>query len=198
MSVKDILVHKDNLFISYNREVSDECFNTSILRADLNYNYLNFENFDYDDCISGLNPSSSMKGGGGRMFPYKNKLLFTIGDSGSLRSQEDDFLLGKIIEIDLETKNFEIISKGHRNPQGLVYLKDRDKIFSSEHGANGGDEFNQIFKNKNYGWPISSYGTGPQLYQNHKDHGFEEPLIHFTPSIGPSEIIQAPREFSVV
>ena len=40
--------------------------------------------------------------------------------------------------------------------------------------------------------PISSYGTnydGTTPFKlNHKDYGYEEPLIYFTPSIGISEI----------
>ena len=198
MSVKDILIYKDEIYISYNREVSEECFNTSILKADLNYNFLKFENFfTYNDCQSGVGKPVSMKGGGGRIVPYMDdKLLFTIGDSSSLRSQEDDFLLGKIITIDINTSEHEIISKGHRNPQGLIYMKDEDKIFASEHGSVGGDELNLIKKNKNYGWPISSYGKGPQKYRNHEEHGFEEPLHYFYPSIAPSEIVYVPKKFS--
>ena len=56
-----------------------------------------------------------------------------------------------------ENIEYNIFSLGHRNPQGLV-VKD-DFIFSLEHGPQGGDELNIILKGKNYGWPITSYGT---------------------------------------
>ena len=199
MSVKDILIHNEKIYLSYSKEVTKECFNTSILHADLNLDYLNFEDFfTYEDCQSGIGQVSVFgRGGGGRIYPYKkDKLLYSIGDTGSLRSQEDDFMLGKIVEIDIKTKKHSIISKGHRNPQGLIYLSKLDTIIASEHGSKDGGEINIIKKNKNYGWPISSYGKGPQLYTNHAEHGFEEPLHYFIPSVAPSELIKVPESFS--
>ena len=88
---------------------------------------------------------------------------------------------------------------GHRNPQGLFYDDENKVILSTEHGPLGGDEINLIKENKNYGWPISSYGDHydgtfkkeAPLYKSHKDYGFEEPLHYFNPSIGISEIIRA-------
>ena len=103
-----------------------------------------------------------------------------------------------------------MISKGHRNPQGLYYDKNRDIVYSTEHGPKGGDEININFKPdlkkiENYGWPISSYGIHygekrkgeydarylkEPLYKSHKDYGFVEPLKYFVPSIGISEILK--------
>ena len=44
----------------------------------------------------------------------------------------------------------------------------------------------------NFGWPISSYGVnydGTNPYKpSHKDYGYDEPFVNFTPSIGISEI----------
>jgi aldose sugar dehydrogenase len=58
-----------------------------------------------------------------------------------------------------------VFSKGHRNPQGLVFEKDAtgntfsgSKLFESEQGAVIDDEVNIIESGKNYGWPhISGY-----------------------------------------
>ena len=55
--------------------------------------------------------------------------------------------------INLNTKEFEIFSKGHRNSQGLAVMN--NIILSTEHGPRGGDELNRIYYNKNYGWPDS-------------------------------------------
>ena len=44
---------------------------------------------------------------------------------------------GKVLEIDKKTKEYKIISKGHRNPQGLYYNKYRDLIVSTDHGPKG-------------------------------------------------------------
>ena len=101
------------------------------------------------------------------------------------------------------------MSYGHRNPQGLKYLKNENLVISTEHGPIGGDEVNVIdldknLSDRNYGWPIASYGVGQQTnpssilddkkkYKSHE--GFIEPLIQYTPSIGISEIIEIPNKF---
>ena len=93
-----------------------------------------------------------------------------------------------------------IYSKGHRNPQGLFV--EGDLILSTEHGPRGGDEINKIEFNKNYGWPIASYGQkykktnekNPYM-MSHIEQGFEEPIYVFIPSIGISEIIKIPNDF---
>jgi len=79
-------------------------------------------------------------------------------------------------------------------------------ILSTEHGPYGGDEINKIIPNKNYGWPISSYGETYEFKigesefkysKNHKIKKFEEPIFSFVPSIGGiSEIIKIPNNFS--
>jgi aldose sugar dehydrogenase len=57
----------------------------------------------------------------------------------------------------------EIFSLGHRNPQGAALHPDTGELWSSEHGAQGGDEVNRVLAGRNYGWPLSSfsqeYGT---------------------------------------
>ena len=148
---------------------------------------------------------------GGRIVKFnKNEILLTVGDYGNWKvAQNENSIFGKIISINEESKEYKIISMGHRNPQGLKYIKKNNLIISTEHGPKGGDEVNIInlneTVNKNYGWPISSYGyhyDGKQrnyapLHKSHKDHGFIEPLIYFTPSIGISEILQVDDLFEV-
>ena len=91
-----------------------------------------------------------------------------------------------------------MISFGHRNPQGLKFVKGENLIINSEHGPKGGDEINfnyldKTSEEKNYGWDIASYGTpynGPDLFKkSHSKYGFVEPAIYFTPSIGISELL---------
>ena len=43
--VKDLFFFNEYLYFSFNREVTKGCFNTSILRAKINYEKLKFENF---------------------------------------------------------------------------------------------------------------------------------------------------------
>jgi hypothetical protein len=129
--------------------------------------------------------------------------------------QNKSSFFGKILSIDLKTRNIEIISMGHRNPQGLYYDPQNDLIFSTDHGPKGGDEINvDIYpkknKIKNYGWPKSSYGVRydedinfidescskellvkiAPLCKSHKNFGFEEPLKFFTPSIGITQLLR--------
>ena len=83
---------------------------------------------------------------GGRIKKYNNGLLLTLGDfdqdfpSKDLNVDSQDLSndFGKILYIQGEKS--EIISLGHRNPQGL--LVDNDNIFITEHGPQGGDEIN--------------------------------------------------------
>ena len=131
----------------------------------------------------------------------KEGLIFSIADNVADKPnnepQDDNSLNGKILFVSFDKTLSLIYSKGHRNPQGL--FSEGNLILSTEHGPRGGDEINKIEFNKNYGWPISSYGkkykktTG--YFQNHEKRGFKEPIFAFIPSIGISEIIKIPNDF---
>jgi len=119
-------------------------------------------------------------------------------------AQDEKSMFGKVLFIDLETKMHKIFSSGHRNPQGLTVAK--NSILSTEHGPRGGDEINLITYGNNYGWPLVSYGE-PYFWEekitkkykylkSHSDNGFSEPIYSFVPSIGISEIIKVPDDFS--
>lgn len=83
----------------------------------------------------------------------------------------------------------EIWSFGHRNLQGAAIGLD-GRLWTSEHGPQGGDEINRPEAGKNYGWPVITYGEnygggaiGDGL--STKD-GMEQPLHYWVPSIAPS------------
>ena len=135
---------------------------------------------------------------GCRFINYKNNILFSIGDRGD-RNNSQNFTSypGSIIKIDYEgnhkiTKEgwlSGIFSMGHRNPQGLIYIKEFDEIWSHEHGPKGGDEINIVKMGKNYGWPIVTYGKeywGGKIGVSKPVEGFEEPIWKWIPSIAPS------------
>lgn len=87
----------------------------------------------------------------------------------------------------------EIWSYGHRNPQGLAYDSERNRLWEIEHGPRGGDEINLIEPGKNYGWPEISYGKeywGPIAVGNgtHRK-GMEQPVKVYIPSIAPGSLI---------
>ena len=137
---------------------------------------------------------------GGRTVYVKedNSIILTTGDMGApILAQEEKSYYGKILKINLKNLKIEILSKGHRNPQGLAYDERTNLVFSTEHGPIGGDEVNLIRKGKNYGWPLASYGESDlEHLKSHKLHNFIEPLIYFTPAIGISEILYVYNESS--
>ena len=82
----------------------------------------------------------------------------------------------------------QIWSKGHRNPQGFT-IDDEGKLWTVEHGAQGGDEVNSPEAGKNYGWPEVSYGrnyNGAKIGVGTEAPGYEQPLWYWDPSIAPS------------
>jgi len=82
-----------------------------------------------------------------------------------------------------------IYTYGHRNPQGLTYDPDNDRVWETEHGPKGGDELNLIVAGKNYGWPLYSYGinyNGTTISENPKHEGIEDPKTNWVPSKAPS------------
>ena len=77
---------------------------------------------------------------------------------------------------------------------------------STEHGPYGGDEINKI-EMEIITVAISSYGEKYQFLKehkfnkytykkSHKNYNFTEPIFSFVPSIGISEIIAIPNNFS--
>ena len=222
-SLKDLVIDNNKIYVSFTEEIKENCWNTSLLYAEFNYEDIIFKKiFSPKECINALDnidQEFNAHQSGGRIVPVKNEkhIILTIGDYRSrFLAQDLQSVNGKIIKINVEKNSFEIISMGHRNPQGLLFDKDNNFILSTEHGPYGGDEINLIkFDEKNipnYGWPSASYGEhyGKKiqankskyekypLYKSHKDHNFIEPLKYFVPSIGISEIVKIDKKNYVV
>ncbi len=220
ISIKDILLKDNRIFISHINEKKNDCHNIEIIKGDLNFKLVKFENFfSYDECFVRGNIHAT----GGRMVSFNNnEILFTTGE-GLIKkgrpAQNSNSFFGKIFKININTKEFKLVSMGHRNPQGLFYDKESNIITSTEHGPAGGDEINIIkYSDKvaNYGWPISSYGDHEPddidlykrrgkltefleeqpLYKSHSKYSFEEPIKFYKPSIGISEIIKLPKNLN--
>ena len=83
----------------------------------------------------------------------------------------------------------EIWSFGHRNLQGAALAPD-GRLWTHEHGPQGGDELNRTEAGKNYGWPIitygENYGGGAIGTGINSQAGMEQPVHHWVPSIAPS------------
>ena len=231
-SLKDLFIFKNKIYLSYTEEIHEKCFNTGLIVGDINYKKIIFKRlFSSQDsfnkeltkskCIpvpisitSKLGEEFQPHQSGGRIISFdSNNILLSLGDYRNRDlAQNEKVTNGKIIKINLNDNSYEIISMGHRNPQGLIFDRENNFILETEHGPQGGDEINlidirKINSNKiqNFGWPIASYGEhygGKDnklneekykkypLYKSHVAHGFIEPIKSFVPSIGISEIVK--------
>jgi glucose/arabinose dehydrogenase len=142
---------------------------------------------------------------GGRMaFSPDGFLYVTAGERHQGAPAQDlAQTLGKVIRLNLDgstpsgnpfegvaNARAEIWTLGHRNPYGLVFATD-GRLFSSEHGPEGGDEFNIINRGANYGWRIVSEGNDGQVLPRHSTNpSFTAPLVSWTSSIAPGGMIQ--------
>ncbi len=83
----------------------------------------------------------------------------------------------------------EIWTLGHRNIQSATF-DDQGRLWTVEHGAQGGDEVNLIAKGKNYGWVVISYGeeySGDSIAGGATARdGYEQPAYYWDPVIAPS------------
>lgn len=83
----------------------------------------------------------------------------------------------------------EIFSYGHRNLQGAV-LDGEGRLWTHEHGPQGGDELNLTLAGRNYGWPVITYGEqygGGKIGAGITEKaGLEQPAAYWVPSIAPS------------
>lgn len=211
--IKDILIANNKIFLSFSNEIIKDCFNTGLLIADINLEFLNFQKHSLSEteCAKKLEMDNALQGG--RIINFSdNEIIITHGDWFQKNSaQNKESIFGKIIKYNFNNNKIDFVSYGHRNPQGLVYLKDKNILIETEHGPYGGDEVNIINLNdntieKNYGWPVASYGVGNQLnasvmfekrkkYKSHE--GFIEPVKYYIPSIGISEITKVPNKYFV-
>jgi len=217
--IKDVFIDNDNnIYISLSYEKEKNCFNTSILKAKMNLNFLNFEKFFIPNkCIKVKNDYGEFSAfhSGGRIISNENDLIVSMGEYRYRPyAQNPENIFGKIISINKKDKKIKIIAMGLRNPQGLFYDNNEDILFISEHGPKNGDEINikkGLYQSvTNFGWPISSYGEHyphenekktksiyekAPLYKSHKKYGFKEPLIYFNPGVAPSEILKLNKSF---
>ncbi len=214
-SIKDLFIYQNKIYVSFTEEIKEDCWNTSIIYSNMNYVEIKFKKFfSSEQCVHSIdNKDGEFEAlqSGGRIINFNNDILLTVGDYRSrFLAQDNKSINGKIIKINTDSLEYEILSMGHRNPQGLVFDNQQNIILETEHGPMGGDEINLIEITKinnsntlNYGWAISSagehYGGKDNeknidkykkypLHNSHSEFGFIEPLKSFVPSIGISEI----------
>jgi glucose/arabinose dehydrogenase len=123
-------------------------------------------------------------------FGPDRRLYVATGDAGQgALAQQADSLNGKFLALTPEQYRGaggvpEIVSRGHRNPQGFDWEPGTGRLIATEHGPTQGldgpggfDEINAIVPGGNYGWPVK-YGFDQT--------GFNAPLRVYRAPIAPS------------
>lgn len=100
---------------------------------------------------------------------------------------------GKVLKINLDSGQVEVLAKGFRNPQGISY-DSAGRLWTLEHGPRGGDELNLVTAGGNYGWPLETLGTAPAktpwpLAIDYGRHNLSTaPVYAWLPSVGASNL----------
>ena len=144
-SIRDLYFENDYFYVSVVEQIGGE-YTLNIYRAQKNLNNLNFEVFFESQEYSKQYTLQT----GGRIKKFnKDEILLSVGYFNKYDLvQQKDSIVGKIISINKTTKKYNLMSLGHRNPQGLFFIKDKNIIVNSEHGPQGGDEINFNYVSK--------------------------------------------------
>ncbi len=203
----DVLTDKDFasnqiIYFSYAEPGPDNTNSTAVAKARLDGLQLK----DLQVIFSQTPKFDSKYHFGGRLVQQADGSLFvTTGDRGNQRElvQNLSTLIGKVAHITPEGKPAPgnpfvqdqqaqplIWSYGHRNIQGAT-LDNSGRLWTHEHGPQGGDEINITQAGKNYGWPLITYGEeyGGGVIGVTKKPGLEQPLHYWVPSIAPSGML---------
>ncbi len=144
-------------------------------------------------------PANSTHIGCRILFLPDGTILITTGDAQNQPSAQNlNALSGKILRLNQDGSipadnpygpDSYVYANGLRNTQGMVLL-DNGRIFLSEHGPNTDDEFMELFPGRNYGWPnVHGFCTSAAEIQFCADSNVVEPLIAWTPTIAPSDLV---------
>jgi len=209
--VTDLLIQPsdegDQLFVAHQIwNQSNDCFTMGVSRATLpgtSDSEADTDNswakiFETSPCID--QPFDTVETGGRLAWVGPDTMLMTVGDHGrdgrraAALSQDPDADYGKVLLLDTRG-GAEVLTSGHRNPQGLLVDK-LGQAWVTEHGPAGGDELNLLGAGRNYGWPLVTYGTDYSkrtwpLNPDSRNHGeFTEPTHAFVPAVAISNLIQ--------
>lgn len=193
------------LYFTYSKAVDDGAA-TTLARAVLSEN--NDQLTGWEDLLVTDSASNAGQHFGSRVtFDDEGYVYFGVGDRGD-RDNGQDFsnhassimrlhLDGRVPDdnpfVDDADIPDEIWSLGHRNPQGLAYDLERNRLWEIEHGPRGGDEINVIEAGENYGWPVVSHGReywGPvDVGEAESLPGYVDPVKVYVPSIAPGSLL---------
>ena len=191
------------IYLTYSKSVDGEGA-TTLARARLRGHSL----VEWQDILVTDSATNEHRHYGSRVtFDGHGHLFFSVGDRGERdEAQNLGNHIGAILRLNLDGSvpsdnpfvgqsgvKPEIWSYGHRNPQGLFFDSESQRLWSIEHGPRGGDEINLVQKGRNYGWPVISYGKeywAPiAVGEGTHKAGMEQPVKQYTPSIAPGSLL---------
>jgi len=191
------------IYFTYTKRSRSEAA-TTLARARLARHRL----LDWEDLLVTDSATDARRHFGSRIaFDGEGHVFFGVGDRGERDMAQDlSNHIGTIMRLNLDgsvpadnpfvgidNARDEIWSYGHRNPQGLLFDRVSNRLWSIEHGPRGGDEINLIIKGRNYGWPVISHGKeywGPvSIGEGTSKPGMEAPRKVYIPSIAPGSLI---------
>ena len=201
----DVVLHPDFgnnrwVYFSYN-EAGRGGMGTAVARGRLEGMRLNDT-----EVLFRLAPKSSTSYhfGSRLVFDRQGHLFITLGDRGDRpRAQDLADHAGSVIRLNDDGSipadnplvgrtdaRPEIYSYGHRNIQGASLHPESGRLWTHEHGPQGGDEINLPEAGMNYGWPVITYGVnygiGTRIGEGTEKPGMAQPLYYWDPSIAPS------------
>jgi aldose sugar dehydrogenase len=191
------------IYLSFSEPRASFLNGTSVLRAKL---VLDGDKARLDEVAVIFRQMPSISGGhhyGSRIVVNPDGSLFvSLGERYSQRdkAQNPGNHMGKVVRLNPDGTGHastpklpgwasEVWSIGHRNIQGAALHPITGQLWTTEHGAMGGDELNHPEAGKNYGWPVISYGRdydGTKIGIGTAKDGMEQPVYYWDPSIATS------------
>jgi aldose sugar dehydrogenase len=198
----EVLFNNNEIFVSYSENRGNGKSSTSVAKALIKSNDLNFKNI-----FRAEPPINSGYHFGSRLVIKDNYLFITVGERGKgMIAQDATKHPGSIVRIHLDgsvpINNPKFVNKkkwlpeiyqiGVRNPQGMALSSFNGKIYITNHGAKGGDWLGLVKKSENYGWKILGWGgtnyTGTKIGPKWKP-GYTKAIKYWVPSIAVSSMV---------
>jgi len=203
--LQDVAPHPDFpnnhlIYVSYSGQ-GDDGYGTELARGRLAGNRLEDVQVLFRQSPKG---QRGQHFGGRIVFDRAGYLYLTLGDRGEMpRAQRPDDHAGSVIRLHDDGRvpadnpfagkpgwKPEKFTLGNRNMQGAALHPSSGRLWTHEHGPQGGDEVNVIRAGVNYGWPVITYGVnygiGTRIGEGTQKEGMAQPLYYWVPSIAPS------------
>lgn len=183
-----------HVFVAYTYGTSSSNAKEKLVRFEYNGTNLVNETTLLDNI-----PANSTHIGARILFLPDGTILMTTGDAQNQPSaQSMSALSGKVLRINQDGtvpsdnpfgSDSYVYASGLRNTQGMFQLSN-GRIFIAEHGPNTDDEFMELLAGRNYGWPnVHGFCDTQTEIQFCDENNVVEPLIAWTPTIAPSDLI---------